>query len=138
MNHEVKKRPQTKVAPGCEGCPAICCRDLSIWIGAPKTKSEIDDLTWELRYDTVRAYIRNRRWYLLIKGTCMYLDENNLCTIYPKRPQKCRDHNPPNCEKYGEFWDVMFNNPEELEAYLKKKKRVAKKRATARRKKKAG
>lgn len=66
----------------------------------------------------------------------MYLTENNLCRIYETRPQKCRDHNPPDCERYGEFWDVMFETPEDLEAYLKKKKQAAKRRARARSKKK--
>jgi Fe-S-cluster containining protein len=120
----------------CRGCPAKCCRNLSIWIGAPRTKAEIEDLMWEVRFDTVKIYIRNRRWYLWIKGTCMYLDENNMCKIYETRPDKCREHNPPNCERYGQFWDVMINNPEELQEYLDKRKRAAKRRKKVRERKK--
>ena len=124
--------------PGCRGCPAKCCHNLSIWIGAPRTKDEIEDLMWEVRFDTVKIYIRNRRWYLWIKGRCMYLDNHNMCKIYETRPQKCRNHNPPNCERYGEFWDVMINNPEELQEYLDKRKRAAKRRKKARERKAAG
>jgi Fe-S-cluster containining protein len=116
----------------CDGCPALCCRDLNVWIAAPKTNEEIDDLLWQIQFDTVRIYIRNRRWYLLVKGNCMYLDEDNRCTIYESRPDKCRKHLPPECERYGEFWDIMFNTPQELKAYIEKRKRSAKKRARER------
>ena len=120
----------------CDGCPALCCRDLNIGIAAPRTKDEIDDLLWQIQFVTVRIYIRNRRWYLLVEGDCMYLDKHNRCVIYDNRPEKCRKHLPPECERYGDFWDIMFNTPQELEAYLKKRKLAAKRRATARRKKK--
>jgi Fe-S-cluster containining protein len=132
----VKKKLPVFSVPACRGCPSKCCHDLSMLIGAPTTKADFEDLHWQLRYDTVRIYIRNRRWYVLVEGRCMYLTENNLCRIYETRPQKCRDHNPPDCERYGEFWDVMFETPEDLEAYLKKKKQAAKRRARARAKKK--
>jgi len=121
----------------CNGCPGECCQNLSIWVGAPQTKAELEDLMWEVRFDTVRIYIRNRKWYLLVKGRCMYLNKNYFCDIYSERPDKCRDHVPQNCEKYGQFWDVMINTPEELEAFMKKRKQAAKRRKTARDKKKS-
>jgi Fe-S-cluster containining protein len=101
-------------------------------IAAPRTRDEIDDLLWQIQFVTVRIYIRNRRWYMLIKGDCMYLDKDNRCTIYETRPDKCRNHRPPECEKYGDFWDIMFSTPQELEEYLKKRKRAARRRAKAR------
>lgn len=102
----------------CERCPALCCKDLSIRILRPRTKQEIEDLKWQLRFDTVRIYIRGRRWYQLIKGRCMYLDENDRCKIYDERPDMCRNHNPPDCEFFGTFYDVMLESPADLEAYL--------------------
>ena len=128
----MKKNVPKMALSECEGCPGLCCRDLNMLIGSPRTKDEIEDLLWQIQFDTVRVYIRNRRWYLLVKGKCMYLDENNRCMIYDKRPEKCRKHMPPDCERYGKFWDVMFNTPQELEAYLKKRKQAAKRRAKAR------
>jgi len=44
---------------------------------------------------TVKVFIRNRRWYALIKGRCIYLDKKNKCTIYEKRSDICRNHMPP-------------------------------------------
>ena len=104
----------------CDGCPAICCTNLAMPMDKPRNRVDIEDLKWHLHYDTVSVFIRNRRWYLQVEGRCMYLDKNNLCTIYEKRPDKCRRHNPPSCEYYTEHYDVILHTPEELEEYLKK------------------
>jgi len=132
----MKKTMPVMSISACNGCPSKCCNDLSMLIGPPTSKSDYEDLHWQLRYDTVRVYIRNRRWYILVKGRCMYLDKNDRCKIYETRPEKCRVHNPPDCERFGDFWDVMFETPEQLDAYFKKKKLAAKRRARARAKKK--
>ena len=100
-------------------CRSLCCRDLAISITRPRRRDEIDDLKWQLHFDTVRVFIRNHRWYLLVSGRCMYLNTRNRCTIYDRRPEVCRKHNPPDCEAFGEYYDVMFTVPEALEAYLK-------------------
>lgn len=108
----------------CKGCPAICCTNLAMEIGKPENAKEVEDLKWQLQYDTVKVYIRKRRWYQLVEGRCMYLSEDNFCTIYNRRPKKCRLHNPPSCERYGVYYDLMFNNSEELDKYwVGKKKR---------------
>ncbi len=121
----VEKRKTLKKA--CSDCPASCCRNLSVKILKPRTKDEIEDLKWHLYYDTVQIYILNRRWHLYIQGNCQYLNDMNLCGIYEDRPPKCRNHNPPDCERFGEFYDIMFSTPDELERHLNdnKKKRGA-------------
>jgi len=125
---------ESKKKPGCRGCPALCCHDLALLITRPRTKSEIDSIRWQLHFDTVSIFITSHRWHMLVRGRCIYLDENNLCTIYDRRPQKCRRHNPPDCERYGKYWDVMINTPEELDAYLEKERR---RRARAARRRRA-
>ncbi|MFA7114685.1 MAG: YkgJ family cysteine cluster protein [Candidatus Omnitrophota bacterium] len=107
----------------CHKCNAKCCHNLSMHIGRPVTKSEIEDLKWQLQFDTVRVYIRHHRWYQLVDGKCMYLDKDYRCTIYDKRPKKCRDYNPPDCELNHKFYDIMFETPDDLEKYLKKSKK---------------
>ena len=92
----------------CTACAATCCYNLSMIIGKPANKAEIEDLKWQLHFDTVKVYIRNRRWYQWVEGKCIYLDANNLCKIYDTRPDKCRDHNPPKCELHGDFFDIIF------------------------------
>ncbi|MGD9401716.1 MAG: YkgJ family cysteine cluster protein [bacterium] len=113
----------------CSQCPSLCCKNLSMMIYRPENRSEVEDLKWQLRFDTVSVYIRSHRWYLLIEGRCMYLADDGRCLEYDGRPDKCRRHNPPDCEFFGEFYDVMIETPEELEDYLNKKKKRKKKRA---------
>lgn len=114
--------------PGCNGCPALCCHDLAVVIEKPRRKCDIEHYKWHLHYDTVSLAIRNKRWYLLVKGRCIYLDDDNLCTIYDRRPRKCRDHNPPECERYGCWYQTRLDTPEELEAYLAREKRKKERR----------
>ena len=111
----------------CIACPAPCCRNLAMMILKPRTRTDIEELRWYLHFDTVSIYIRNYRWYLLVQGNCIYLDENNLCTIYDRRPERCRRHPSADCEMTGEFYDVVINTPEELEDYLNRQKKRRKK-----------
>jgi len=113
----------------CLECPSLCCRDLSIPTTRPRTRFDIDQMKWYLHFDTVSVYVRNHRWYLLIKGKCMYLGEDTLCTNYENRPDVCREHNPPDCERYADFFDVMITTPDELDEFLKPKKKTRKRRA---------
>jgi Fe-S-cluster containining protein len=114
----------------CAKCPALCCKNLSIRILRPRTRAEINDLRWQLHFDTVKIYIRGGRWYQLVEGRCVYLDDRDRCRIYSERPEICRRHNPPDCEFFGEFYDIMIETPAELEAYLRKEQKL-RRRATA-------
>ena len=113
----------------CEKCKADCCHNLAIPTTRPRNRSEIDYLKWHLQYDTVRVFIQSRRWYILVEGKCMYLSKNHLCTIYDRRPAICRDHASENCEATGKWYDVMISTPDELEAYLKHKKKPSQRKA---------
>jgi len=102
----------------CMQCDAPCCRDITMLITKPKTQTEINELTQYLYFDTARVFIRNNKWYLIFEGKCMYLSGNNLCKKYTKRPARCRRHNPPNCEGFAEWYDILISTPEEFENYL--------------------
>lgn len=113
------KRKRSKTSSrACINCPAPCCHDLVIPTNKPRTESDIDEMKWHLQYDTVRVAVRSYRWYIAVRARCMYLNKNNRCSIYEKRPERCRRHMPPDCEKYGEWYDVLLSTPEELEDYL--------------------
>jgi len=116
----------------CEGCPALCCSDLEESILRPRTIEEVSNLRWELHFVNTRVFVRNGRWYKLGLGKCMYLNDKNLCSIYEKRPQFCRDHKPPGCEFYGPIYDVVMGHPEGLDRFIRKeraKKKRKKRRA---------
>jgi len=89
----------------------------------PRTREEIDELKWKLQYDTVSVFISNQRWHLQVKGRCIYLTDDCLCSIYEWRPERCRRHSPSDCERYGSYFDVRMETPEELESYLSRQRR---------------
>ena len=111
-------RPEPDWKQVCIECPAVCCTDLAIPISKPKTQDEVDELKWQLQYDTVHVAIRDRRWFVVVKGTCIYLGDDKLCTIYDGRPPRCRKHKPPNCERFGSWYDALITTPEELDRHL--------------------
>ena len=117
------KKAKNTTDSGCSNCPAVCCHDLTIDIKKPRTNDDIEVLMWKLNYDSVAVYVRNTRWYMLIKGACQYLGKDDLCTIYEDRFDICRDHNPPDCEWYDDWFDYMFNDPKELEHFLKEQRK---------------
>lgn len=122
MSRKLKEITRSKKVEGnniCLTCEALCCRDVTMMITKPRTKSDRDELLWYLHYNSARIFIRNRRWYLSFDGACRYLDDNNLCTIYEKRSRRCRNHNPPDCEKFDIWYDTLISSPEEFRAYLK-------------------
>jgi hypothetical protein len=102
----------------CMQCDAPCCRDITMLITRPRTKTERNELTQYLHFDTARVFVRNNKWYLTFEGKCMYLSRNNLCKKYTKRPPRCRRHNPPNCEHFAEWYDVLISTPEEFAEYM--------------------
>lgn len=113
-----RKKNSGKQGNVCLECEATCCRDLAVMITRPRTREEIDVLKWQLHFDTVRVFIRKHRWHVLTKGRCIYLSPENLCTNYEQRSEICRDHQPPDCERYGEYYDILLETPEELETHL--------------------
>lgn len=113
---------------GCDKCPALCCSDLEESINRPRTELEVNNLKWELHFSNTRVFIRSKRWYTLTLGRCKYLDKDDRCTIYEDRPEVCRDHMPPACERYGDIYDVMFEDPEDLQKHIDKEKRKAKRK----------
>ena len=102
----------------CLACDAPCCRDITMLITKPRTKTEINELMQYLHFDTARIFIRNRKWYLMFAGKCIYLSKNNMCKKYTRRPARCRRHNPPDCERFEKYYDVLISTPEEFEEYL--------------------
>ncbi len=102
----------------CKACKAPCCRGITMLITKPRTKTEINELTQYLHFDTASVFIRNSKWYLMFDGKCIYLSGNNLCKKYTKRPPRCRRHNPPACERFEQWYDVLISTPEEFQDYL--------------------
>ena len=121
-----KQKNKKHLSHSCEKCTAICCHNLAMDITRPRTKHDKELLRWYLFYNTVNIYIKDHRWHLLMEARCIYLTKKSRCSIYPQRPQVCRDHSINECERTGEWYDVLIKTPEEFDAYFKKKQRKRK------------
>lgn len=73
---------------GCRSCNAACCRwghAIRVGVGEKDGLEEIDS-----SIEIVEEF--PGEWFLQHKnGVCPFLDEDDKCGIYEKRPQVCRD-----------------------------------------------
>ena len=118
----------------CTRCIGKCCRYALVDLPTPRSRLEFNNYAWYLAHENTVIYVDDKQWYLSVNNKCRYLDDNNLCTIYEKRFQACRDHSDENCEFDSEFEaDMTFNSPFELLEYAERKfAKAAKKRAATR------
>ncbi len=119
----------------CSSCPALCCEGLTIDITRPRSREDLEILMWKIQYEHVGAYILNGRWHLFVEGRCGYLGDDDLCVRYESRNDICRAHNPPDCERFVDWYDVFFETPEELEEYYEAERRRINRRRRRNRKK---
>ncbi len=122
------KRLEGKDDNPCLRCKAICCRYVALPIDTPETKGDFDDIRWYIAHRGVWVFVEDGDWYICFQSKCRYLDGDNKCTIYDRRPRICRGYKTNNCEftGEGEAYDMKFKKPEDIEEYAKeylKKKR---------------
>ncbi|MFC1567030.1 YkgJ family cysteine cluster protein [bacterium] len=112
--------------PDCKNCEGECCSYVTIQIDEPEDQSDYETLRWYLLHENVHVFKDEERdWYVEVKSKCKALGKDNQCRIYDKRPEICRDHGlgHEECEFYGDPYEVIFTSVEELEKYLKKKRK---------------
>jgi len=110
----------------CDECDGECCKSIAIEIDEPETKEDWDEIRWFLCHKNVLVYKDNDGdWLVEYLTDCKYLDENNKCKIYEKRPKTCREHDPESCQANGEgeIGNPVFKSVEDLEKYLKEQKK---------------
>ncbi|CAK0761902.1 conserved hypothetical protein [Gammaproteobacteria bacterium] len=106
----------------CGGC-AKCCLHINHEIDPPENDEDCDYIIWFLLHENVSVWVDDENvWYIEFKTPCKAL-KNNLCNIYEKRPQVCREYLQDKCLNSNLDDDLSFNNPEEFLDYMKKEKR---------------
>jgi len=118
--------PQTKNL--CYSCNALCCREVGVSLGPPKNKRDWDEIKWLVSHKYINVYkdLEND-WLVEFKTNCKYLDKKNRCKIYNKRHLICQEHKNDDCIKTdNDYHKVLFRSVEDVEKYLKKKKKSKK------------
>ncbi len=103
----------------CEGC-AKCCLHINHEIDPPHDDEDCDYIIWFLLHENLSVWVDDENvWYLEFKTPCKAL-HNELCSIYEKRPQVCREYEQETCLNTDLEDDIIFHTPEEFLAYVKK------------------
>ncbi len=107
----------------CPQCAGLCCRYVALPIETPETKDDYDDVRWYLAHEGFSVFVEDDEWYVNIASRCKYLNANNMCSIYEKRPKICRKYSDDNCDYHGGDYgyDLYFSCAEDLEEYMDKK-----------------
>lgn len=115
-------------------CGAKCCRYITVFLPAPRRKVDFDELSWFLAHEGVTVYVRGRRWHLEVATPCRYLTPDNLCAIYERRPDVCRQHDPRECENAASLdHSLHFSTKEEFDRWwAMRRKRQGQRRIASR------
>ena len=122
----------------CTKCQGLCCRYLGVPIETPETPGDFDDVRWYLLHKGTEVYVDKGDWYLNVKNSCKHLKPDNSCGIYHTRPRICRQYSVEDCEiTSGDYeHEHHFYDTQQLEAYareyLRKKRRQAQLKARRR------
>ncbi len=105
----------------CQGCPALCCRYVSLEIDKPNTPEDWDNIRWYLLHENIIVYIDHENdWMIEFKTKCKKLGPDNRCQIHKSKPHICNEFKAEECEHHNNAspYKIKFESVEELEMYL--------------------
>jgi len=109
----------------CATCGARCCWYVVVELDTPAAKIDREEIRWLLAHENVSVYIDgdDGTWNVQFNTPCTYLDANNRCTIYRRRFDICKDHDPETCEDSdGEETDTIFHTTEDFDRWWRAEK----------------
>lgn len=124
-----------------ETCKAECCRYVSVYIDAPRSNADFDEIKWFTAHENVTVYRdHDKQWIVEFATPCAYLDKDNTCKVYGFHPDVCSQYDPENCtyNTQGIVWDkYRFTCPDDVEDYLDLRRKKAKNKKKDKEKKKS-
>lgn len=105
----------------CSGCSAKCCKYVAIEIDCPEELEDFEDIKWYVAHENINVYVdEDDEWHVEFITRCKYLDEDNLCKIYSKRPSICKQYCQDECPHHNEYSEkFVFTDIEDVENYIK-------------------
>ncbi len=117
--------PEKNGQGDCATCGARCCRYVVVELDKPTARIDREEIRWFLAHENVSVYIDgdDGTWNVQFATPCRHLDANNRCTIYRRRYEICRDHDPEGCEASdGEDTDTVFRTTEDFDRWWRAEK----------------
>ena len=95
-------------------------KGMVIWFATGLSTNKIKDIK---KNPNVSVFVDEGDWFVQFNSRCKYLDKDNRCRIYERRPRICRKYSIKNCEFTGdgEAHDLEFKTLKQIEAYANKK-----------------
>jgi len=124
----------------CVTCGARCCRYVVVELDKPTARIDREEIRWLLAHENVSVYVDgdDGTWNVQFATPCRHLDANNRCTIYRRRYEICRDHDPEACEASdGEETDTLFRTTEDFDRWWRAEK-ARRRRKRQKRRQRAG
>ncbi len=109
-----------KSSKDCEGCNGKCCRYVAIEIDTPETLEDMEDIKWYVCHKNIQVYVDDDKvWHIEFLSPCEFLGEDNMCTIYDKRPKICREYDHEECHFHNDYEEKhSFKTLSDVETYI--------------------
>lgn len=108
----------------CNEC-GLCCTYIAVEIDNPSDFEDYDNIFWYLAHKGVSVYVDfESDWFIEFETVCKNLSAEKTCGIYEQRPHMCSSFSWDECEKTTQeaAWKFRFTTPDELFAYVEKKR----------------
>lgn len=104
----------------CFSCNGACCRYVVVEIDKPEELVDFDEIKWYVAHKNINVFVDEEGdWHIEFITPCEYLGEDNLCKIYEKRPQICRDFSVEDCPHHNEYIEAhTFTCLEDVEKFI--------------------
>lgn len=105
----------------CKSCEGKCCKYVAIEIDTPEDLEDLENIRWYVLHKNINVYVdEDYQWHVEFLTPCEHLGENNLCQIYEKRPEICREYNTDECLFHNNYEEkYTFNKLEDVDKYIK-------------------
>jgi hypothetical protein len=116
-------RIDPKVKVNCRDCSAECCKHIAIPIDEPETWEDLARIKWYISHAGITVYKDTEGdWLVEFVTKCGQLD-GHRCMAWgtSKYPRICSEYAMQTCvmNEEGEYWEVMFKTPHDVNMYAK-------------------
>ena len=105
----------------CKMC-GTCCNYISVQLDEPEDHDDYDEICWFLMHKGTKVYLDDDEdWFLEVAVPCKAQSQDGSCLVYENRPTVCKEHDPDQCENNGEgsAYNILFTSVEDFKAYLR-------------------
>jgi uncharacterized protein len=111
----------TKLKVVCRDCTAECCKHIGVPIDPPKSWSDFQAIKHYIAHEGVNCYLDvEGDWVVEFITKCGQLN-GNQCSAWGTTayPRICKEYDMETCvmNEEGEWWEILFKTPEDVDRY---------------------